>query len=58
VREIGIMHHNYEAQRNELINRLRETLPKVPVRKVDYPPSLAAYVGPNTLGVVVYEGTY
>jgi DegV family protein with EDD domain len=58
VREIGIMHHNYETQRNELINRLRETLPKVPVRKVDYPPSLAAYVGPNTLGVVVYEGTY
>ena len=58
VREIGIMHHAYEAQRNDLIARLRETLPKVPVRKVDYPPSLATYIGPNTLGVVVYEGTY
>lgn len=58
VREIGIMHHAYEAQRNELIARLRETLPKVPVRKVEYPPSLATYIGPNTLGVVVYEGTY
>jgi DegV family protein with EDD domain len=58
VREIGIMHHSYEAQRNDLIARLRETLPKVPVRKVDYPPSLATYIGPNTLGVVVYEGTY
>ena len=58
VREIGIMHHAYEAQRNDLIARLRETLPKVPVRKVEYPPSLATYIGPNTLGVVVYEGTY
>ena len=52
------MHHAYETQRNDLIARLRETLPKVPVRKVEYPPSLATYIGPNTLGVVVYEGTY
>jgi fatty acid-binding protein DegV len=58
VREIGILHHSYETQRNELITRLRDTLPKVPLRKIDYPPSLATYVGPNTLGVIVYEGTF
>ena len=55
VRELGIFQHNYEAQRNDLVARLRETLPKMPIHKIDYPPSLAAYVGPNTLGVVVYE---
>ena len=58
VREIGVMHHAYESQRNDLITRLRETLPKVPIHKVDYPPSLATYIGPNTVGVVVYEGIY
>jgi DegV family protein with EDD domain len=58
VREIGVMHHAYESQRNDLIARLRESLPRVTVHKVDYPPSLATYIGPNTLGVVVYEGMY
>lgn len=58
VREIGIMHHNYETQCTDLIARLRETLPKVAIRRVPYPPSLATYIGPNTLGVVVYEGTF
>lgn len=58
VREIGVMQHAYDTQRNELIARLQESLPKVPIHKVDYPPSLAAYIGANTLGVVVYEGTY
>jgi DegV family protein with EDD domain len=58
VRELGIFQHNYEAQRNDLIARLRETLPKVPIHKIDYPPSLAAYIGPSTLGVVVYEAGF
>ncbi len=58
LREIGILHHSYETQCSDLTARLRETLPKVPVRQVDYPPSLATYIGPNTLGVVVFEGTY
>ncbi len=58
VKEIGLLHHAYEGVRNDLLARLRESLPKVPIHKIDYPPSLAAYVGPNTLGVVVYEGTY
>lgn len=58
VREIGVLHHAYEPQRYELVTRLRETMPKVPIHKVDYPPSLAAYVGPNTVGVIVYEGMY
>ncbi|MBK8049672.1 MAG: DegV family EDD domain-containing protein [Anaerolineales bacterium] len=58
VRELGVLHHAYEGPRNDLVTRLRETLPKVPIHMVDYPPSLAAYVGPNTVGVIVYEGTF
>lgn len=58
VREIGILHHSYETQANDLAARLREALPKVAIRRVSYPPSLATYIGPNTLGVIVYEGTF
>ena len=58
VRVIGVLQHAYEGQRNDLIARLRESLPKVPIHKIDYPPSLAAYLGPNTVGVIVYEGKY
>lgn len=58
VKEIGILQHNYDTQRTDLIARLREALPKVTIQRVDYPPSLAAYVGPNTIGVLVHEGMF
>jgi len=58
VERIGVMHHTYEQHSDLLIERLRETLPHVPIAKLAYPPSLAIHVGPNMLGVVVYEGMY
>lgn len=58
IREIGLFHQGYESVRSDLMARLREALPKAPLYKVDYPPSLAAYIGPNTVGVVVHEGTF
>ncbi|MCS6826111.1 MAG: DegV family protein [Caldilinea sp.] len=58
VEEMGVFEHGYGAQRDALIERLRETLPKTPIHKIPYPPSLAAYLGPNTIGVLVYEGMY
>lgn len=58
VNEVGILQHNYEKQRVGLIERLHESLPRTPVREVSYPPSLAAYLGPNVLGVIVHEGTF
>ncbi|MBW7883025.1 MAG: DegV family protein [Caldilineaceae bacterium] len=58
IQELAVFHHAYEQQRTDLINRLRETLPRVPIHKIEYPPSLAAYLGPNTVGVIVYEGIY
>lgn len=58
VEEVGVMQHNYGNDRELLIERLREDsrLANVKISSIGYPPSLAAYVGPNTLGVIVYEG--
>ncbi len=56
VERIGVMQHAYSQHSEMLIERLRETLPHVPIIKLDYPPSLAIHVGPNMIGVVVYEG--
>jgi len=56
VERIGIVHHNYAQPVEQLIDRLQETLPQVTVSRLDYPPSLGVHVGPNMIGVVVYEG--
>ncbi len=58
VERIGVMHHAYAQHSDMLIEQLRETLPHVPIVKLDYPPSLAIHIGPNMIGVVVYEGAY
>lgn len=58
VKKVGIMQHNYEKSRIALMERLRENMPRVVVEEVSYPPSFAAYLGQNVLGVVVHEGTF
>lgn len=58
VEKVGIMSHAYDQTQEALAARLRETLPHVPVARVAFPASLAAYLGPNMVGVVVYEGAY
>jgi DegV family protein with EDD domain len=58
VQRVGIMHHAYEHQQGALVERLAEVLPDISVQCLTFPPSLATYVGPNMIGVVVYEGTF
>ena len=58
VEGIGLLHHNYEDAADDLIARLAEIQPDLTVERVAYPPSLAAHIGGNVLGVMVYEGTY
>jgi DegV family protein with EDD domain len=58
VERVGIMQHAYEHPQSILAQRLEEALPHVKVQPLSVPPSLAAYLGPNMIGVVVYEGTY
>jgi DegV family protein with EDD domain len=56
VERVGVMHHSYEEPSIALIERLRGLLPNAQIHLVSYPPSLAVHLGPNILGVVVYEG--
>ena len=58
VQEVGIVQHSYEEAQNALIKRLSEDnrLCNIPVNCIPYPPSLGAHIGPNAIGVVVYEG--
>jgi DegV family protein with EDD domain len=56
VERVGIMQHNYSEQSAALIERLQELLPSAAIKSITYPPSLAVHLGPNVLGVVVYEG--
>ena len=57
VERVGVLYHAYEEPHQHLIARLKEALPHAQVQGVDYPPSLAVHLGPNMIGVVVYEGT-
>ncbi|MFN8444495.1 MAG: DegV family protein [Caldilineaceae bacterium] len=56
ISKVGVFQHGYEKQRTILIDRLSDALPRVKIEATDYAPSLASYVGPNTIGVIVYEG--
>lgn len=56
VERIGILQHSYSQQQDELVELLAESLPGIRVEQLSLPPSLAAYCGPNVLGVAVYEG--
>ncbi len=58
VDRVGILHHNYDRARATLVERLRDGMPNTPIHDLTYPPSLAAYVGPNILGVIVCEGAF
>ena len=53
---IGLVQHRYEQTQDHLLERLGEGLPNIPAHVWRYPPSLAAHLGPNVMGVIVYEG--
>ncbi len=58
VERVGVMQHAYQQPQRDLIERLADVAPGVAIQPLTYPPSLAAYCGPNMIGVIVYEGTY
>jgi len=58
VESIGIMQHAYLEPYDMLVERLGELMPDLQVHDVAYVPSLATYLGPNMIGVMVYEGSY
>lgn len=56
--EVGIVQHRYEETQSDFVERMKEGLPHIPIRILRYPPSLAAHLGPNVMGVIAYEGMY
>lgn len=60
VEAVGVVEHQYASVANALIERLGEDarLSNVAIHEISYPPSLATFLGPNMLGVLVYEGEF
>ncbi len=56
IEQVGIACHNYEGAREQLLERLAENSSELPIHSVPYRPSTAAHLGPNVMGVIVYEG--
>lgn len=56
IEEMGVLQHCYEESRADLLTRLEDAMPHLTVHRLTYPASLAAHLGPNTVGVIVYEG--
>jgi len=54
--EVGVIQHRYEQAQDDFVQRMREGLTNVPMRVLRYTPSLAVHLGPNVMGVIVYEG--
>jgi len=54
--EVGVIQHRYEQAQDDFVKQMRDGLPNVPLRILGYTPSLAVHLGPNIMGVIVYEG--
>lgn len=57
IEQVGIVQHRYDSAEAELMERLNESMPDLQLSSLPYPPTLAAHLGPNAIGVIVYEGT-
>jgi DegV family protein with EDD domain len=60
IQQVVILRSPVENRINELISELREhlsaALPRQEFEIIDYDPVLACHLGPEALGVIVYEG--
>ena len=56
IEQVGVVHHRYEQTLDLFMERMSESMPRLKVRQLCYPPSLAVHLGPSVMGVVVYEG--
>jgi len=55
VRKMTILHSENSSDVKELTERIREHLPAVPIEVAPYGPVLASHVGPDALGIVIFE---
>ncbi|MBI1802421.1 MAG: DegV family protein [Chloroflexi bacterium] len=55
VRQMTILHSDNYNEVHELAERIKEQLPGVPIDFAHYGPVLASHVGPDAIGIVVFE---
>lgn len=58
VERVGILQHDYLSTSDQLVERLLEHSPAMQIERIPYLPSLASYIGPETIGVMIYEGAF
>lgn len=56
VENLAILHSPFSEEVPLLRERLKELFPKHHIPLLTYNPSLAAHIGPNAVGAVIYEG--
>ncbi len=57
LKEIALLHNNNTHNATVLLERLETTYPDLPVFTDTYGPTLATFIGPSGLGVIVREST-
>ncbi len=57
LRKLTILHSDNAAEVKELRDKIVEQLPNVPIETAIYGPVLASHVGPDAIGVVIFEET-
>ncbi len=55
LRKMTILHSDNEADVKELIAKINEQLPDAPIETAIYGPVLATHVGPDAIGIVIFE---
>ena len=57
VRKMTILHADNEPDVKDLTEKIREHLPNIAIEVAAYGPVLATHVGPDALGIVIFEDT-
>ena len=56
VHKLTVVHSGNSSEVSELVARIQEDMPNQQIDVARYGPALATHVGPDAIGVVVYEG--
>lgn len=57
IKQLYIVQNDFNAEAAQLLERLEATYPNRDFPVISYMPSLAVHIGPQALGIMVYEGT-
>lgn len=56
IEQVAVLQVNSDDEARELVDRLKLIFPSREFPVFPYGPVLASHIGPNTMGIIVYEG--